>query len=53
MTTDADLEKAIDMAGRDMVFALARENGWRSGDHVPKYIWWQICGELMNKQLVR
>lgn len=46
---DKDLERAIDMAGRDRVFAVARENGWQQGSSPPKWVWRQIIGQLALK----
>ena len=44
--TDADLERAIDLAGRDRVFARARRYGWTSNDIPPRYVWTGIVAEL-------
>ena len=38
--TDAELEAAIDRAGRDRVFALVQAAGWPPGVLVPKFVWW-------------
>ena len=38
---DAELEAAIDRAGRDRVFAIVRASGWTSGDYVPTFVWWE------------
>lgn len=43
---DAELEAAIDEAGREAVFRRAREIGWSAGDPVPMWVWWQIVGEV-------
>lgn len=42
---DVELEAAIDRAGRDRVFALARMNGWRDLAP-PKWVWWQIVRQI-------
>lgn len=43
---DQELEDAITEVGRDAAFAVARSNGWKSGDMPPKYVWWQIVEQL-------
>lgn len=43
---DQELEAAIDAAGREKVFAVARANGWGSYNPPPKYVWWQIIERL-------
>lgn len=47
---DEELEKLIDEAGRDKVFARARTLGWRYGDMIEKWMWRQICYEMMSDQ---
>ena len=37
---DAELEAAIDLAGRDRVFTLVRAAGWTAGHAVPKFVGW-------------
>jgi hypothetical protein len=41
-----DLEDRITKAGREKVFACARSRGWRSGDPVPEFVWWDIIREI-------
>lgn len=36
---DEELEKAIDEAGREAVFAVVRSAGWTPGESLPKWIW--------------
>jgi hypothetical protein len=43
---DHTLESAIDGVGRSRVFDLAARYGWRSGDAVPKWVWWCLVNEL-------
>lgn len=43
------LEKAIDDAGRDKVFARARSYGWDSGG-APEFIWWGIVREVKENR---
>lgn len=38
---DNELEKAIDEAGREAVFAIMRAAGWSSVDQPPKWAWWE------------
>lgn len=40
---DQELEKAIDEAGREKVFAIAKANGWDGSMSVPKGFWWDFC----------
>ena len=47
MTENGELERLIDRAGRDQVFAAARALGWGSCDAVPVYVWRQIAAELI------
>lgn len=42
MTPKQAIEEAIDEAGRDRVFEIARANGWDAGTAPPKYVWYQI-----------
>lgn len=41
------LEKAIDEAGRDRVFARARSYGWSDGG-APEWVWWGIVHEVQT-----
>jgi hypothetical protein len=43
--SDQDLEAAIDSAGRDKVFAIAKQHGWKPGDCPPRWIWWSFVDE--------
>jgi hypothetical protein len=47
---DEDLERAIDRAGRDRVFARARRHGWGPGSTPPQWVWWGIVHELRLEQ---
>lgn len=44
-----ELEKLIDKAGRDRVFATARYNGWSFYNLPPEWVWKSICYELLQK----
>lgn len=48
--TDANVEKIIDEAGRDAVFARARELGWGVEETPPRWVWVQISYELIQHQ---
>ena len=43
---DAELETAIEKAGRARVFARAEALGWPMSSSVPKWVWWGIIHEL-------
>ena len=45
--TPADVEHLIDRAGRERVFAKAREQGW-GGHNPPLWVWAQICQEILT-----
>jgi hypothetical protein len=47
---DEELERAIDRAGRDHVFARAQSYGWGSGSTPPAWVWWHIVQELILEQ---
>lgn len=38
---DHDLERAISLAGRYLVFGIMRAAGWSGYDMPPKYAWWE------------
>lgn len=42
----ADLEAAIDAAGRSRVFARANAAGWFPPDAPPDFVWWSIVDQL-------
>jgi hypothetical protein len=46
---DAELETAIDKAGRDRVFARARSLGWSVANTPEKWVWWGIVHELESQ----
>lgn len=50
LTKDDALERAIDEAGRDKVFALARASGWDGYMAVPKAYWWDFCRQAKAMQ---
>lgn len=43
---DEELEKEIDDAGREAVFARARANGWSVDNPPPKWVWQGLCHEV-------
>jgi len=43
---DEALEAEIDRAGRERVFARARELGWQPGSTPPKWVWRCIANDL-------
>lgn len=45
---DAQLETAIDNVGRDKVFALVKANGWKFGDAIPKFVWYEAVRMLQT-----
>lgn len=45
--TPATVEAHIDRAGRDAVFARARELGWTSHNPAPLWVWNQIAAEII------
>ncbi len=45
LTSDSNLETAIDDVGREEVFARARALGWHQAAP-PKYVWWNIVAML-------
>lgn len=47
MRMDEELEALIDRAGRERVFTRARTYGWSAGAHPPKWVWQEICLEIM------
>ena len=51
--TDPDLEREIDQAGRDLVFAIMLANGWHRGDAPPKFVWRLACqhAHALNRAL--
>lgn len=51
--TDEELERAIDLAGRDKVFARARQYGWTAADMPPRYVWTGIIAELARESAGR
>lgn len=46
MLTPEIVEAAIDKAGRDAVFSLARANGW-TNDNPPMWVWYQLAQQLI------
>ncbi len=44
---DENLERAIDSAGRERVFALVSANGWAGGP--AKFIWWLAVATLRER----
>lgn len=44
-----NLEAAIDLAGREKVFAYVRANGWTSQMAVPVWVWQQAVYEVANE----
>lgn len=44
--TAADVEAAIDAAGREKVFATARALGWSALNPAPMWVWMQIAREV-------
>jgi hypothetical protein len=49
---DHELEAAIDRAGRDAVFLLARAYGWYPPYAPPKWVWWGLVREVEAMGLV-
>lgn len=49
--TDEQLEAFIDAVGRDAVFARARAYGWSVGNKPPKWVWGEICHEIMQEKM--
>lgn len=50
---DPDLERAIDNAGRDEVFALMLASGWPAGSAPPKWVWYEACEIVQYKRKAR
>ena len=48
--TPAMVEAAIDAAGRDEVFALARVNGWTVANPPPLWVWNQLAAEVRRSK---
>ena len=44
------LERMIDRAGRQDVFDMVRSAGWRTGAHVPVWVWQEACQEVMKQK---
>jgi len=44
---DESIERLIDRAGRERVFAIAREQGWTAFSAPPAYVWRQIAEGLI------
>ena len=38
---DANLEAAIENAGRARVFSIIQSHGWEAGTPLPKWMWWE------------
>lgn len=51
MSYDAELEREIDLAGRDEVFARARQLGWNWPDSPPAYVWWSIVADVYAERV--
>jgi hypothetical protein len=47
MTTNEELERLIDRAGRDRVFEIANRLGWGPYSAPPIYVWRQIAEGLI------
>lgn len=45
--TPEAVERMINEAGRDRVFAKARELGWTTGG-APLWVWANICSDIMR-----
>lgn len=43
---DQSIERMIDEAGREAVFARAEALGWPPGSAVPTWVWQQIAAEV-------
>lgn len=50
---DPELEAMIDKAGRDAVFARARQYGWSANLPPPAYVWRGIATEIQTGRLLR
>lgn len=44
------LADAIDVAGREDVFAFVRSRGWNIGEFVPVWAWWLAVDHVMAKK---
>jgi len=47
---DIELEKQIDRAGRDKVFAIMRQNGWYGNDAPPKIAWHMAIEKALQEK---
>jgi hypothetical protein len=43
---DEHLERAIDEAGRENVFALILSAGWSPNYSIPKWVWWSAVRQV-------